>query len=328
MELSELIESVDILEYISQFTDFTEKNGEYWALSPLKDENTPSFSVRKETNSFYDFSSGVGGGLITFIRRYYNCGYHEAVDKIREYVGADGDIQIKKKLSATRVAKRYSTSPRNKKTLRTMPVLPDDYMERFEKRTDKLAVWENEGISRETLDVYQVRYDAFSNRLVYPIRNTEGKIVNVGGRTLDDDWKEKGYRKYTYFKPWEYGMQVIYGLYENMEFIQQKQQIIIFEGAKSVMMAHSNGVKNSSALLTSHLNPFQQKMLIKLGFDVVFALDNDICPKDDQNIKKLRQYLNIYYVQDTKNRLGAKDSPIDKGIDVFNELLDERRRLV
>lgn len=61
MELSELIESVDILEYISQYTEFTEKNGEYWGLSPLKEEKTPSFSIRKEENNFYDFSSGVGG---------------------------------------------------------------------------------------------------------------------------------------------------------------------------------------------------------------------------------------------------------------------------
>ena len=70
MELSELIESVDILEYVSQYTEFTEKNGEYWALSPFKDEKTPSFSIRKETNSFYDFSSGIGGNLLTFIRYY------------------------------------------------------------------------------------------------------------------------------------------------------------------------------------------------------------------------------------------------------------------
>ena len=52
MELSELIESVDILEYISQYTEFTEKNGEYWALSPFKDEKTPpSPFVRKQTHS-------------------------------------------------------------------------------------------------------------------------------------------------------------------------------------------------------------------------------------------------------------------------------------
>ena len=48
MELSDLIESIDILDYISQYTEFTEKNGEYWALSPFKDEDTPSFAVRKE----------------------------------------------------------------------------------------------------------------------------------------------------------------------------------------------------------------------------------------------------------------------------------------
>lgn len=83
MELSELIESVDILEYISQYTEFTEKNGEYWALSPFKDEKTPSFSVRKETNSFYDFSSGIGGNVLTFIRYYDKCGYAEAIEKLK-----------------------------------------------------------------------------------------------------------------------------------------------------------------------------------------------------------------------------------------------------
>ena len=92
MELSELIESVDILDYISQFTDFTEKNGEYWALSPLKEENTPSFSVRKEENAFYDFSSGVGGNVLTFIRYYYKCGYAEAIEKLKAFAGMDGAI--------------------------------------------------------------------------------------------------------------------------------------------------------------------------------------------------------------------------------------------
>lgn len=327
MELTDLIESIDILEYISQFTDFEEKNGEYWALSPLKEENTPSFSVRKETNSFYDFSSGIGGNVLTFTRSYYNCGYSEAINKLKEYVGEDGEIQIKKKLSATQIAKRYS-APKNKKKLGTLSTMPDDYMERFEKRDDKLAVWEKEGITRETLDAFEVYYDAFSNRLVYPIRNQEGKIVNVGGRALDEKWKEKGYRKYTYFKSWENGMQVLYGLSENMKYIKEKKQIIVFEGAKSVMLAHSNGVKNSVALLTSHLNPFQSQILIKLGFDVVFCLDKDVSIKNDHNIKKLRQYLNISYVFDRDNLLDDKDSPIDKGIEVFGKLFEERRRFV
>ena len=50
-----------------------------------------------------------------------------------------------------------------------------------------------------TLDEYEVYYDSFSDRRVYPIRNLGGEIVNIGGRTLDPLWKEKGLRKYTYF---------------------------------------------------------------------------------------------------------------------------------
>ena len=90
MELSDLIESIDILDYISQYTEFTEKNGEYWALSPFKDEDTPSFSVRKETNSFYDFSSGIGGNVLTFVRYYDKCGYAEA-EKV-QWFRRDNDI--------------------------------------------------------------------------------------------------------------------------------------------------------------------------------------------------------------------------------------------
>ena len=63
MEVDDILEQVDILEYISQYCDFEEKNGEYWALSPFKEEKTPSFSVNTEKQRFYDFSSGAGGKL-------------------------------------------------------------------------------------------------------------------------------------------------------------------------------------------------------------------------------------------------------------------------
>ena len=78
-------------------------------------------------------------------------------------------------------------------------ILPDETMLRYEKRSDKLDVWRAEGISDSSLERFQVYYDAFSDRLVYPIRNLSGQIVNIGGRTLDPDWKEKKLRKYTYF---------------------------------------------------------------------------------------------------------------------------------
>lgn len=322
MELSELIESVDILEYISQYTEFTEKNGEYWALSPLKEENTPSFSIREEEQSFYDFSSGVGGNVLTFIRFYNKCGYQEAIEILQKYAGCEGKITPHKKLAATEVAKQYAQPKKSAKTSKAA-ILPDDYMERYEKRPDKLAVWESEGISKASLDKFQVYYDSFSDRLVYPIRNLDGKIINVGGRTLDKQWKEKGLRKYTYFKPWG-ELNTLYGLAENMEEIQKKREIILFEGAKSVMLADTWGIGNTGAILTSHLNPNQMKILAKLACRVVFALDKDVVVRDDHNIKRLKQFVKVEYIWDKDNLLEPKDAPVDKGLETWQKLYEGR----
>lgn len=322
MELSELIESVDILEYISQYTEFIEKNGEYWALSPLKEENTPSFSVRKETNSFYDFSSGVGGNVLTFIRYFNKCGYNEAIEKLKEFSGYNGEFTQHKKLSASEIAKRFRKPQKNIKTNKSV-ILQDDYMERYEKRKDKLDVWIKEGISPESLEKFEVYYDSFSDRLVYPIRDLSGRIVNIGGRTLDLDWKEKGLRKYTYFYPWG-EMNTIYGLSENMSEIKEKREVILFEGCKSVLMANTWGIHNAGAILTSHLNPNQMKILAKLACRVVFALDKDVSVRDDHNIKKLKQFVKVEYIWDKDGLLNDKDSPVDRGVDAWKRLYEGR----
>ena len=187
----------------------------------------------------------------------------------------------------------------------------------------KLAVWEREGISRASIDKFSVYYDSFSDRLVYPIRNPDGKIVNIGGRTLDPHWKEKGLRKYTYFMSWG-ELKTIYGLAENRDAILQKGEIILFEGCKSVLLADTYGIHNTGAILTSHLNPNQMKLLAALGCRVVFALDKDVCIRDDHNIKRLKQFVNVQYLWDKDNLLGEKDSPVDRGQETWKKLYEGR----
>lgn len=322
MELSELIESIDILEYISQYTEFTEKNGEFWALSPFKDEKTPSFSIRRENNTFFDFSSGIGGNVLTFVRYYDKCGYREAIEKLKKFSGLDGGVTSHGRLAATEVAKRFAPPKKTVKQVKTT-ILPDDYMERYERNEDKLRTWTDEGISMTSLAKFGVRYDGFSNCLVYPIRNPEGKIVNVGGRTLDPNWKEKKMRKYTYFHSWG-ELRTLYGLAENAEQIKKTREIILFEGCKSVLLADTYGIHNAGALLTSHLNPNQMKLLIELGCRVVFALDKDVAVRNDYNIRRLKQFVNVEYIWDKDDLLDEKDSPIDKGKEVWDRLYEGR----
>lgn len=325
IDLQDLLSRINIEEYISQYVDLEEKNGELWGISPFTfpPEKTPSFSVRPEVGRFYDFSSGIGGTLYTFILYYKKCSKREAIEELKSLAGFDGKVYApSEKMSATMSCKKYALKPKHEKEAKTT-VLPDDYMEKYEDRPEKLSVWRDEGISDEEMKRFSVMYDSFSNRIVYPIRDPDGKIVNVGGRTLDPNWKEKGLKKYCYFFQWG-TMKTIYGYAENIKSIKEKREIILFEGCKSVLKAGTWGIDNCTAILTSHLSPFQMKLLAKLGCNVVFALDKDVDVTKDHNIAKLKRYVNVSYISDRQNLLDEKDSPVDKGEEVFKRLYEDR----
>ena len=327
MEVSEIVEQVDILEYISQFCELEQKtDGEFWGLSPLKEENTPSFSVNEEKQRFYDFSSGEGGNVLDFIEAYHKCGFHKGLKILKEYANIDdGEEQQCTRLLATSIAKKYK--PQKAREHESVAAeMPDNYMDRYEMPGEKLAAWEAEGISRESAERFLVRYDKFSNRLVFPIRNVDGKIINVCGRTLDPDFKAKQLRKYTYFKPLG-ALNTIYGLSDNLDEILRKKEVILFEGSKSVMIADGWGFKNTGAILTSHLNPFQFKILICLGVRIVFALDAEVDIRRDANIMRLLPYAQVEWVRNRRGLLNDKDAPVDQGLEIFTALYNERSRL-
>lgn len=329
MNLSELINSIDIVAYISQFVDLTEKGGEYWGISPFTHppEKTPSFSVRGEANRWYDFSSGLGGNVFTFAKHYFNCTSSEAVEKLKEYAGVKCDLHITQRLTATSVCKKYMPTKKAEKHGSTS-CLRSDIMQHYEYDPEKFKIWIDEGISLEAIQHFQVRYDMFQDRLVYPVFGVDGKIMNIGARTLDPKWKEKGLRKYTYIYPWNGSLSTVYGVFENIEGILTSGEIVLFEGAKSVMKAWSWGIRNTGAILTSHLNPFQLMILLKLGCRVVFALDKDVDISKDYNIMKLKRFLNVQFIRDDDGLLDEKDAPVDKGEEVFRKLYSERRRLI
>jgi len=326
MEVDDILEQVDILEYISQYCDFEEKNGEYWALSPFKEEKTPSFSVNTEKQRFYDFSSGAGGNLIHFIRRYNDCGFIDAINILKKYANITEDSERAiGRLESTKVAKRFKRKSPTSKESKSV-VLSPNYMERYEFDEDKLQAWVDEGIDLETMKKFGVCYDSFSNRIVFPIKNYAGDIINVCGRTLEKDFKEKGLRKYTYFKPFGGSLDTLFGFSDNRQSIMDKREVIVFEGSKSVMLAHSWGIENTCAILTSHLNPQQFLFLVKLGVRVVFALDKEIDIYQDRHIQKLKRYVTIEHICDGDDILDEKMSPVDMGKEMFLRLYEERRR--
>lgn len=330
MEVADILSAIDMIEYISQYCELEEKGGEYWALSPFKEEKTPSFSVNREKGFWYDFSAGVGGNLIDFVMRYHGVELIPAINMLRIYAGiSEEEANVITRMTASKIARKYRHTEKTLKTPNSM-VLAKDYMDRYELRRDKLELWTREGISWEAIERFQVRYDSFDNRIVYPVRNYNGDIISVCGRTCDPDFKQKHIRKYTYFQSLG-SIDTIYGYSDNKSAVLSRKEIILFEGAKSVLMAYGWGVQNTGALLTSHLSQHQFRFLVKLssfhGVRIIFALDADVDVTQDENIMRLSKYARVSWIRNFDNLLGEKDSPVDKGIDTFRTLYKGRRRI-
>ena len=331
MEASDIVASVDMVEYISQYIDLTQKGRELWGCSCFTDEKTPSFSVDPEKKYFYDFSAGFGGNLVDFVMKKDDCTVAQAIGKLKQYahIAEYADGNPVQRLSMVSIAKKYRNDKRAPPQC-TAKILPDNYMERYEFRKDKLAPWFLEGISYETMWKYEIRYDAFDDRIVYPVRNLEGKIFCVSGRTCDPDYKEKGIRKYTYTT--QIGsLPALYGYWENRDEIISRKEAIIFEGCKSVLKSVDFGYPNAMALLTSHLSPFQMEALIKIasfyGVRFVFALDSDVDISKDKNIMRLKSYAKVEWIKNKEKLLEEKESPVDRGKEVFERLYYMREPL-
>lgn len=323
MDLQEILEQASLLDYVSQYIELNLDNGEYWGLSPFKDEQTPSFSVHPDKNVFKDFSSGKSGNIIDFICLYHKCSVREAILKLKEFLKID-DMEYTPPPQIVRELKKFKPSRKQKKPKIKHKILDDRILEKYEKRD--IQEWEYEGIRRETYERYDVVYDPYYQTIVIPIYDLVGKLINLCLRTTDPNYKEFGIPKYIY--KYELGvLDFFYGWYKNFHSIQKKKQIILVEGAKSVMKLEQWGYDNAIAILTSHLNEHQLKILVKYGFDVVVAFDKDAEPYKDENIQKLKRFCKVFIIKDTKKLLDEKDSPCDKGLEIWERLYAERRML-
>jgi hypothetical protein len=75
---------IDLVDYLASlgYQSQKVKNQDYWYLSPLRDEKTPSFKVNRQLNVWYDHGTGKGGDLIDFGTLYFNCSVSDLLERL------------------------------------------------------------------------------------------------------------------------------------------------------------------------------------------------------------------------------------------------------
>ena len=196
--LQEINASVDLFDYVSQFIQMEKRGSDYFGRCPLHVDNTPSFSITPAKNSYYCFSCGKSGGIIGYLMDYEGLNFEAAVNKAANLANID---MSKMCMSQTMTfLKRIRQALNEKKEVVVEhTILNNTEIEKYS--TEKVDEWLDEGIEQEVMDLFGVRVDNWNNRIVYPVYDIAGNLINVKARTRYPNYKQLRIPKYTnYFR--------------------------------------------------------------------------------------------------------------------------------
>lgn len=318
--LQEINASVDLLEYVSQSIEMEKRGRDYFGHCPLHVDNTPSFSITPSKNSYYCFSCGRSGGIIGYLMDYEHLRFDDAVDKAAKL----GNMDLSKmcKSQTMTFLKKTKKLMREKEQV-VHEVLSANELSKYSH--EDVTEWIDEGILQEVMDLFEVRINDRDNRIVYPVYDINGNLINIKGRTRYKNYKELRIPKYINYYPIG-TMDYFQGLNITLPFIKDQNEMIIFESVKSVMKAYGWGYKNCASAEKHTITDEQLKLLVRLRVNIVFAFDSDIS-YSDKDIKKtidvLKRITNVYVIYDRKGLLGGKDAknaPVDLSREIWEQL--------
>lgn len=320
--IEELIQSINIVDFISQYIELEQKSNVYMGICPFHEDTDASFVVYSNTHSYYCFGCKKTGNIIQFIMDYKKIKFTQAVKYLIDYTKFDIK-NVKKEPETLKFLKQFNK--KSKIDLINHDILSIDIMSKYSKKS--IQEWLNEDIHQDIMDKYQVKYDEKSNRAVFPIFDINGSIINIKGRTLYSNYKELGIKKYMYYYPLG-SNDFLYGLHLKRNIIKEVNEVIIVEGEKSLWKLEGWNINNVLSLCTSHLNEYQLRLLLELRCNIIIALDKGVLIKQiKEDFKLLSRLTNVYVIYDFNDLLKDKESPCDRGKEIFLKLYNNKIKI-
>lgn len=289
----------------------------------------------KNTKFFYCYTADGGMSIFKLLEHIYKARdieYEWYKDIYLPIVNCTAQKQ--EGLKGSRVDLLKDKYERKKRKVE-LPEYPNGVLDVFVKEYP--SQWLNDGISREAMDKFNIKFSISQNKIIIPHYDVSGRLVGIRGRALNE-WEAENVGKYMpvqieqiwYKHPLSLNL---YGLKENKENIKKSKKVFIFEGEKSVLQFENFNQPNCAvAVCGNSLNKFQLDILIRecspeefiLCFDKENKKGSEYFDKLWKLCKKYHNYGNFSFLYDREGLLSLKDSPSDKGEEIFNKLLNRR----
>jgi len=302
--IQELLARTDIVQVIGERLQLKKAGKEYVALSPFTNEKSPSFTVSPQKQFYHCFSSGKHGSAITFLMEYDRLPFVEAVEELARRAGLtvpreggaserlvlDGPLdalaaaerhfkaQLKSSTTAIEYLKQRGVSG---ETARRFGIgfAPDAWDSLAKQFPDPrfaleagLLVRKDGGAAPHDSAASIRVYDRFRNRVMFPIRDTRGRVIAFGGRTLGEDKAKYLNSPET---PLFHKGRNLYGLFEARAGTGAIPYLLVVEGYMDAVMLAQHGIVHVVATLGTATTREHLTLLFKSTQRVVFCFDGD-----------------------------------------------------
>lgn len=300
--IEEIREKNDILDVIGSRVKLKKQGSYYFGLCPFHHEKSPSFAVTPSNQMFYCFGCHESGNVVSFVMKYENYTFTEAVQmlaeraniklpeiKYTEEMRREADKRERLMEIVYEAEKYFYHQLRSKdgelgKKYLTDRALTEETMQHFGLgyslqysndlvRYLKHKGYDDELIRESGLGIFYEREgmtDKFINRVMFPIQNIHDKVIGFGGRVMGD-------AKPKYLNSPESEIfekrKNLYGL--NYARVSRKDNFILCEGYMDVIALHQAGFNQAVASLGTAFTPEQAMLLKRFSKNVLLAYDSD-----------------------------------------------------
>lgn len=294
--------ATDIVELVREYVPGLKRVGRNWkACCPFHHEKTPSFMVNGEKGIFHCFGCSAGGDIFKFVMLMDGLNWPESVKKLANRAG----------ITVRETQEDIVRRSEKQKIYDLLAQAAQFYHRVFKESSEAKAArgyMDKRGLTKETIDRFQIGYaprgqllaaagkkgftpeqfiaagimtrtergrlfEYMSDRVVFPILDTQGRVVAFGGRTLKKDEQPK------YLNTPETDVysksQQLYGLYQAIPRMRHSRDAVILEGYMDVVVCHQYGIDNTVAALGTALTIQQAQMLKRYVENVVLLFDPD-----------------------------------------------------
>ncbi len=309
--IDDLLSRVDIVEVIDQRVPLKKSGREYQACCPFHNEKTPSFTVSPTKQFYHCFGCGEHGTAIGFLMQYDHLDFIEAVEELARVAGVVIPYEQSTSPAARQTHKQNQQSQFElmarcdrfyRQQLRQHPQanvaveylksrgLSGEIAARFnigyappgwDNLTNSMGK-ENEAelltlgmlIKKEAGGVY----DRFRHRIMFPIRDSRGRVLGFGGRVLNKEDTPKYLNSPE--TPLFHKGQELYGLYEARQAVRQIDRLLVVEGYMDVVALAQFEIPYAVATLGTATTAEHLQRLFRLTQEVVFCFDGDRAGRD------------------------------------------------